>query len=47
MTKQLATYTSEYCESCECDPCDCDWGLYESTEKKQKTPKRTDEKKNR
>lgn len=19
-------YRSELCESCECDPCDCDWG---------------------
>ena len=19
-------YRNEFCESCECDPCDCDWG---------------------
>ena len=20
---------SEYCEHCECDPCDCDWGTHQ------------------
>tara|TARA_B100001057_G_C22413929_1_gene780831 strand:+ start:450 stop:575 length:126 start_codon:yes stop_codon:yes gene_type:complete len=20
------TYSDEYCDTCECDPCDCNWG---------------------
>lgn len=21
-----AAYSDEYCDTCECDPCDCNWG---------------------
>lgn len=38
----------EYCESCECDPCDCDWGLYEtSDDKKQESSKSNKQNTNR
>ncbi len=23
---QEVTYSDEYCDACECDPCDCNWG---------------------
>ena len=23
---QEAAYSDEYCDACECDPCDCNWG---------------------
>jgi len=35
MTKRRATHTNKFCDSCGCDPCDCDWGLYEEQTNKQ------------
>ena len=23
---QETVYSDEYCDACECDPCDCNWG---------------------
>ena len=30
------TYQSVLCVSCECDPCDCDWGTNETTKESEK-----------
>ncbi len=30
------TYQSVICVSCECDPCDCDWGTNETTKESEK-----------
>ena len=24
--KPAPVYSDEYCDTCECDPCDCNWG---------------------